>query len=88
MHENFLSPNKSEKFLSPNKSENFLSPKNTMLQLLLIFLSLENFTISLTILSIDCCSPTIFHLFSALSHIYTAHTAYILFFKFPLITHK
>ena len=73
MHENFLSPNKSEKFLSPNKSENFLSPKNTMLQLLLIFLSLENFTISLAILNIDCCSPTFVHLFSALSHIYTAY---------------
>ena len=88
MHENFLNPNKSEKFLSPNKSENFLSPKNTMLQLLLIFLSLENFTISLTILSIDCCSPTFVHLFSALSYIHTAHTVYILFFKFPLITQK
>ena len=77
-----------EQFLSPNKSENFLSPKNTMLQLLLIFLSLENFTNCLTILNIDCCSPTFVHLFSALSHIYTAHTAYILYFKFPLITHK
>ena len=74
-----------EKFLSPNKSEKFLSPKNTMLQLLLIFLSLENFTNCLTILNIDCCSPTFVHLFSAPSHI---HTAYILYFKFQLITHK
>ena len=77
-----------EKLLSPNKSGKFLSLKNTMLQLLLIFPSLENFTNSLTILNIDFCSPTFFHLFSALSHIYTAHTAYILYFKFPLITHK
>ena len=88
MHEKSLSPNKSENFLSPKISEIFLSPKIIMLQLLLIFLSLENFTISLTILNIDCCSPTFIHLFSALSHIYTAHTAYILYFQFPLITHK
>ena len=74
-----------EKLLSPNKSEIFLSPKNTMLQLLLIFLSSKNFTVSLTILNIDCCSPTFVHLFSGLSHF---HTAYILYFKFPLITHK
>ena len=73
MHENFLSPNKSEKFLSPNNSEIFLSPKNTMLQLLLIFLSIENFTNSLTILNIDYCSPTFVHLFSALSYIHTAY---------------
>ena len=73
MHENLLSPNKSENVLSPKISEIFLSPKNTMLQLLLIFLSLENFTISLTILSIDCCSPMLVHLFSAVSHIYTTY---------------
>ena len=73
MHEKFLSPNKSENFLSPKKSEIFLSPKNTMLQLLLIFLSLKNFTNSLTILNIDCCSPTFVNLFSALSYIHTAY---------------
>ena len=86
MHEKFLSPNKSEKFQKSSKqSEIFLSPKNTMLQLLLIFLSLENFTNCLNILNIDCCSPTFVLLFTALSYIYTA---YILYFKFPLITHE
>ena len=99
----FLSSVMHEKFLSPNKSENFLSPKNSKSKKFRNFskskkynastianfpVSLENFTNCLTILNIDCCSPTFVHLFSALSYIHTAHTAYILYFKFPLITHK
>ena len=92
MHVNFLSPkNTMLKISKSNKiqASEFLSPKNTSLRIskskkynastIANFPKFRFFTFSLTILDIDCCSPTFAHLFSALLHFYTA---FILFLNF------